>query len=41
MPSYADKLSVTDRWSVIHFVRALQRALHPKPEDLEQPEDLK
>lgn len=40
MPSYADKLTVEDRWAVIHFVRALQRALHPKPEDLEQPEDL-
>ena len=41
MPSYADKLSVTDRWSVIYFVRALQRSLHPKPEDLTQPEDRK
>ena len=41
MPSYADKLTVEDRWAVIHFVRALQRALHPKPEDLKQPEDLK
>ena len=41
MPSYADKITVEDRWAVIHFVRALQRALHPKREDLEQPEDLK
>lgn len=36
MPSYADKLPANDRWAVIHFVRALQRALHPKPEDLKQ-----
>jgi hypothetical protein len=41
MPSYADKLSVTDRWSVIHFVRALQRSLHPTPKDLTQLEDRK
>ena len=36
MPSYADKITPRDRWAVIHFVRALQRALHPKPEDLQQ-----
>jgi mono/diheme cytochrome c family protein len=34
MPSYADKLTVADRWAAIHYVRALQRALDPKPEDL-------
>jgi len=34
MPSYADKIKPRDRWAVIHFVRALQRTLHPKPEDL-------
>jgi mono/diheme cytochrome c family protein len=36
MPSYADKLSEEDRWNTIHYVRALQRAMNPKPEDLEQ-----
>ena len=34
MPSYADKLSPEDRWKTIHYVRALQRAMNPKPEDL-------
>jgi mono/diheme cytochrome c family protein len=36
MPAYADKLSVRDRWAVIHYVRALQRSLDPKPEDLQE-----
>lgn len=36
MPAYADKIDVQDRWAVVHFVRALQRAANPKPEDLEQ-----
>ncbi len=35
MPSYADKLTEEDRWKVIHYVRALQRAMNPRPEDLE------
>jgi mono/diheme cytochrome c family protein len=35
MPPYADKIDPRDRWAVIHFVRALQRAANPKPEDLE------
>ncbi len=34
MPSYRDKLDPDERWSVIHYVRALQRARNPKPEDL-------
>ncbi len=34
MPSYADKLDPTERWQVIHYLRALQRAMNPKPEDL-------
>lgn len=34
MPSYADKLDATERWQVIHYLRALQRAMNPKPEDL-------
>ena len=40
---YADKLSVTDRWAVIAYVRALQRAHHATLDDvpLEQRGDLK
>ena len=34
MPSYADKLTPEDRWKVIHYLRALQRANQPKPEDM-------
>jgi len=34
MPGYADKLTEEDRWMVIHYVRALQRAMNPRPEDL-------
>lgn len=34
MPGYSDKLSEEDRWQVIHYVRALQRAMNPRPEDL-------
>ena len=36
MPSYADKLSALERWAAIHYVRALQRARNPKPEDLDR-----
>lgn len=36
MPSYADKLTEPDRWAVVHYVRALQRAMAPRPEDLER-----
>ena len=35
MPSYAHLLEPKERWQVIHYVRALQRAMNPKPEDLE------
>jgi mono/diheme cytochrome c family protein len=35
MPSYADKLDPDERWQVIHYLRALQRAMNPEPEDLE------
>ncbi len=36
MPGYSDKLTEEDRWQVIHYVRALQRAMNPRPEDLER-----
>ncbi len=34
MPGYADKLDPDERWSVAHYLRVLQRAMNPKPEDL-------
>jgi mono/diheme cytochrome c family protein len=34
MPSYAEDLSQDERWSVVHYVRALQRALDATDEDV-------
>ena len=34
MPSYASQVLPEDRWAAIHYVRALQRAANPTPEDL-------
>ena len=34
MPSYAADMAVDDRWAVVHYVRALQRALNAKDEDV-------
>ena len=34
MQSYADKLEPTERWQVIQYLRAVQRSMNPKPEDL-------
>jgi cytochrome c553 len=34
MPSYLADLSESDRWAVIHYVRALQRAMNAKDEDI-------
>jgi mono/diheme cytochrome c family protein len=34
MPSYATQISVTDRWAIIHYIRALQRSKNPTPADL-------
>lgn len=34
MPGYADKLAPSERWATVHFVRVLQRARNPKPEDI-------
>ncbi|MBN1443440.1 MAG: cytochrome c [Planctomycetes bacterium] len=36
MPSYEDLLAVEERWRIVHYVRALQRALHPQDEDFER-----
>lgn len=35
MPSYSTQLSVDERWAVINYVRALQRALNAKESDLQ------
>jgi len=34
MPSYSSQILPEDRWAVIHYVRALERAAHPLPQDL-------
>ncbi|MBF0491526.1 MAG: c-type cytochrome [Deltaproteobacteria bacterium] len=34
MPSYATQIRQEDRWAVIHYVRALQRAANPTGEDI-------
>jgi mono/diheme cytochrome c family protein len=34
MPSYATQILPEDRWAVVHYVRALQRAARPLPQDL-------
>lgn len=34
MPSYSTQIAQEDRWAVVHYVRALQRAKNPTSEDL-------
>ena len=34
MPSYRKQLDPEERWMIVHYVRALQRSMAPKPEDL-------
>jgi hypothetical protein len=34
MPKYSTQIEAMDRWAVIHYIRALQRAANPTPEDL-------
>ena len=34
MPNYASQIQPEDRWAVIHYVRALERAANPLPQDL-------
>jgi mono/diheme cytochrome c family protein len=38
MPSYAAQITRGDRWSIIHYIRALQRSKHPTAEDLKAAE---
>jgi mono/diheme cytochrome c family protein len=39
MPSYAEKLNEEERWTVVHYLRALHRAKHPTAEDLKKAEN--
>lgn len=34
MPGYAEQLTPNERWQVVQYLRALQRSMNPKPEDL-------
>ncbi|MBL7686332.1 MAG: cytochrome c [Deltaproteobacteria bacterium] len=36
MPSYASQIKAEDRWAIIKYIRALQRADQPTPEDIEE-----
>jgi mono/diheme cytochrome c family protein len=38
MPSYASQVSQADRWAIIHYIRAIQRAKHPTAEDVKAAE---
>lgn len=35
MPSYAVQITPEERWAIVYYVRALQRAVHPTEEDME------
>lgn len=35
MPSYAIQVTPEERWAIVHYVRALQRSVHPTAEDVE------
>lgn len=34
MPSYASQIQMADRWAIVHYVRAIQRAKKPTAEDV-------
>ncbi len=36
MPSYAEKLNEDERWSIVHYLRALYRAKHPTAGDMQK-----
>lgn len=40
MPGYATQIFPDERWAIVHYLRALQRAVNPTPEDLEVYEKL-
>ena len=35
MPSYATQILPEQRWAIVYYVRALQKAAHPTPQDLQ------
>lgn len=35
MPSYSSQMTEQERWAITYYVRALTRAVHPTPEDIE------
>ncbi len=35
MPSYASQIAPADRWSIVNYVRALQKSKHPTPADID------
>lgn len=38
MPSYAERVNEEERWSIVHYIRALYRAKHPTAADLKNAE---
>ncbi|MFN7684552.1 MAG: c-type cytochrome [Oligoflexia bacterium] len=40
MPSYSTQLDQEERWAVVHYIRALQRAKNPTNEDLKISESM-
>ena len=38
MPSYASQVAQADRWAIIHYIRAIQKAKSPNAEDLKAAE---
>lgn len=36
MPSYATQVTTRERWAIVNYVRVLQRALNPTPQDIEE-----
>lgn len=36
MPSYASQIAPEERWAIVHYMRVLQRSLHPTPEDMKE-----
>lgn len=38
MPTYAKQVAESDRWAIVHYIRALQRSKNPTPADLKAAE---
>lgn len=36
MPAYASQIDPEERWAAVHYLRVLQRAGHPQPEDVQR-----